>query len=133
MNSLNSQINHYKPLIHEILDSGGSKYFFTNVLYHQLLISKRQFAEANRNYVLEIINRFHAASLITLRRNLAWIESIQLACNHSSYFSFCSSLRGLIESAAESLYSLRDALKSLTTYFEIIKNCLVKHEKSGLQ
>ncbi len=128
MSKLNSQIRHYIPLINQVLESGRSKYFFTNVLYHQLLISKRRFAEANRNYVLEITYRLHAASLITLRRNLAWIDSIQLARNHGSYFAFCSSLRGLIESASDSFYSLSDVPQNLATYFNVFKKCLEKKE-----
>ena len=132
MSNLTTQIYHYKPLIHRVLDSGRAKYTFTNVLYHQLLISKKQFADANRNYALEIIYRFHAASLITLRRNLAWIESIQLAKNNSLYFAFCSSLRGLIESAADSFYSLRYVPQNLATYFKTIKTCIENKEKKRL-
>ena len=133
MSKLNSLIDQYIPLIKQVLESGKSKYFFTNVLSHQLLISKRQFAEANRNYVLEIAYRLHAASLITLRRNLAWIESIQLARSHASYFSFCSSLRGLIESAADSFYSLKHVPQNLATYFYVIKKCIEKKENSKIR
>lgn len=132
MSHLTTQINHYKPLVHRVLEPNRSKYFFSSVLYHRLLISKEQFAEANRNYVVEIIYRSHAASLITLRRNLGWIESIQLSLKNSSYFTFCSSLRGLIESAADSFYSLRWVPQNLATYFSIIKNCIEKKESKNI-
>jgi hypothetical protein len=67
MSKLYSQINQYLPLINQVLETARSEYFFTSIHYHQLLISKGRLAEANRNYILEIIYRLHAASLITLR------------------------------------------------------------------
>lgn len=88
MSRLAQQINHYKPLVNKILDSVESRYFFTNAIYHQNLITKGQYSDANRIYVLEIIYRFHAASLITLRRNLSWIESIESFHEKSAFFGF---------------------------------------------
>jgi hypothetical protein len=99
-----------------------------NNSFFQLLIYQKKFAEANRIYVLEIIYRLHAASLITFRRNLAWIESIEIARNNCSYFTFCSSLRSLIESAADSFYSLKYVPQNLATYHNIFKKCIEKKE-----
>jgi hypothetical protein len=128
MDKLSEQINHYKPLLRQILASAETKYFFTSIVHHQLLCKKGQLAEMNRNYVLEIIYRFHAASLITLRRNLVWIESVESSRQNSSLFAFCSSLRGLIESSADSFYSLRYAPQNLSTYFKLIDGCIKKEE-----
>ncbi len=124
MDKLTYQINHYKFLVKQIIGSSETEYFFTNLDYYKKLIQNKDFAEANQKYVQEIIFRFHAASLITLRRNLSWLESIDGARHISNLFGFCASLRGFIESAADSFYSLRHAPQNLATYFNKIKRCV---------
>lgn len=124
MDKLGAQINHYKPLVQQIRASAETGYVFTSVDYHRQLMQKGRFAELNRNYVDEIIFRFHAASLITLRRNLLWIESIEGSQRNSNLFAFCAALRGFIESSADSFYSLRYAPQNLATYFTTIKSCI---------
>ena len=132
MNNLTEQINHYRPLIKRVINTAQSKYVFTNILYHQTLIEQGKFAEANRNYVLEIIYRLHAASLITLRRNISWIDSIESSRKNSTYFSYCASLRGLIESAADSFYSLRNVPQNLAAKFKIIMHCISGKESKNI-
>jgi hypothetical protein len=132
MDKLSEQINHYKPLVRQVIASAETEYFFTSILYHQLLRKKGKTAEMNRNYVLEIVFRFHAASLITLRRNLLWIESIETSRQHSRLFAFCASLRGFIESSADSFYSLRYAPQNLATYFKTIKDCIDGKETQNI-
>jgi hypothetical protein len=132
MDKLKEQINHYKPLVQRIIASAETGYVFTSIDYHKQLVQNREFAEANQNYVDEIIFRFHAASLITLRRNLSWVESIEGAQRNSNLFGFCASLRGLIESAADSFYSLRYAPQNLATYFNTIKRCVERKETGSI-
>lgn len=124
MDKLTKCTNHYKLLIHGLLPTESPKYFFTNVLHHQKLIHQKKIAEANRNYVREIIFRFHAAALITLRRNLAWIESIEISRRNSQLFAFCSSLRDFIEAAADSFYSLEHVPQNLAHYFDLMEKCI---------
>lgn len=124
LDKLREQINHYKPLVQQIVASAETAYVFTSLNDHLQLIQNGQFAEANRNYVAEIIYRLHAASLITLRRNLSWIESIEGSQRNSNLFAFCASLRGFIESSADSFYSLRNVPLTLATNFKTIKSCM---------
>jgi len=124
MDKLKVLINHYKPLVQQVIASAETGYVFTSIDYHLQLIQNGHFAEVNENYVDEIIFRFHAASLITLRRNLLWIKSIECSELNSNLFGFCASLRGFIESAADSFYSLRYAPQNLAKYFKTIKNCI---------
>lgn len=132
MDKLEEQILHYKPLVKQILGSAETGYVFTSIDYHRQLIQNRQIADANKNYVDEILFRLHAASLITLRRNLSWIESIEVAERNSSLFGFCSSLRGFIESAADSFYSLRYVPQNLAAYFNEIKSCIEQKESETI-
>jgi len=128
MDKLTKQINHYKPLIERVIASAESEYVFPTVLVHQLLLENKQFAERNRIYVLEILFHLHLAALITLRRTLSWIESIESSREHSVFFAFCSSLRGLIESSADSFYSLRYVPENLTRHFNLLKRCMERKE-----
>jgi hypothetical protein len=132
MDKLRKQINHYKPLVQQIITSAETGYVFTSPDYHRQLIRNRQYVEMNKNYVNEIIYRFHAASLITLRRNLSWIESIEGSRRNSNLFAFCASLRGFIESSADSFYSLRYAPQNLATYFGLIKRCIDEKESERI-
>lgn len=132
MTKLNLQIDHYVPLVRQILASDNSQYFFTNVLYFQKLLFSGKLADANNIYVSEIIYRLHASSIITMRRNMSWIDAIIISRDHSSYFSFCAALRGLIESAADSFYSLKYVPISIATYFQELKRLLLKKENKKL-
>jgi hypothetical protein len=124
MDKLAEQINHYKPLVQQIIASAETSYVFTSIDYHLQLIKDGRLAEANQNYVDEILFRFHAASVITLRRNLLWMESIEGSQRNANLFAFCASLRGLIESSADSFYSLQYVPQNLATYFKTIKSCV---------
>lgn len=132
MSKLTEQINHYCPLIKHVINTVQSEYFFTDNLHFQNLIEQRDFAEANSIYVLEIIYRLHAASLITLRRNISWIDSIELSRENSTFFSYCASLRGFIESAADSFYSLRYVPQNLAANFKVMKNCIRGKEPKNI-
>lgn len=124
MNDLNLQIEHYLPLLNSVLESDNSKYIFTSQELHLHLVKNGDLASANRIYVSEILYRLHASSLITLRRNLLWIDSIKKAIHDNSFFVLCTSLRAFIESSADSFYSLRYVPQNLGKYFQIIKDSI---------
>lgn len=132
MDKLIEQINHYKALVQQILASAETGYVFTSSDYHRQLLQNGKFAEANKNYVDEIIFRFHTAALITLRRNLSWITSIETSVLNSTLFGFCASLRGFLESASDSFYSLRLVPQNLAAYFNAIKSCIERKESKGI-
>lgn len=132
MTRLHKQIVRYRPLIEDIVVSSESCYFFTHVDYFSTLVANRDFSGANRIYVLEIISRLHAAALITLRRNLSWIESIEVSYGQSAFFAFCASLRGMIESSADSYFSLRHVPLNLAQYFEIFVGCISGTQSENL-
>lgn len=53
--------------------------------------------------------RIHLACCISLRRHSAWLHSLLIAFEAQSLFGACAAYRGFLESAADSLYSLRAA------------------------
>ena len=130
MTILQKQIAHYCPLITEIVDSSESRYLFTSQAYFETLVRDRKFADVNRIYVLEIISRLHATALITLRRNLSWIEAVETSYEQSAFFAFCSSLRGMIESSADSFFSLRYVPKNLASHFYLLASCIAGAEST---
>jgi len=55
-------------------------------------------------YWEDILYRAHIASLLSLFKVRRWFQGMEN--NHDNYYGFCSSLRGLIESCADSFFSL---------------------------
>ena len=130
MTILQKQIAHYRPLVTDILASSESCYLFTSETYFRTLVRDHKFADVNRIYVREIISRLHAAALITLRRNLSWIEAVETSYEHSTFFAFCASLRGMIESSADSFFSLRYVPQNLASHFHLLANCILGAEST---
>jgi len=132
MSVIEEQISHYQPLIEDLLASAESRYRFTSDPYFRNLVSRGNLADPNQIYVLEILARFHAGALITFRRNLSWIEAIQSSYAQSSFFAFTASLRGMIESSADTYFSLRHAPLNLASYFQILKSCVSGAESTKI-
>ena len=132
MKDLPSLISHYKESAVLVLATAPSRYLFLVDHALQQLIKKGQLAGANFHYTYELMAHIHMVALISIRRNLKWIEGIELSMAASNYFLFCASLRGLIEAAADSYFSLRPALGTLTANFSLIKCCLEKRFDKAL-
>jgi hypothetical protein len=75
-------------------------------------------------YWSEMLYRTHIVVLVSMFKALRWIDSLDN--NTDNYYGFCSSLRCLIESCADSFYTLRFApltiAKDYRAIYESIKN-----------
>jgi hypothetical protein len=101
-------IKHYSGIIktiHKYQDR--YEYFFMDNEEFCGLMMKKQFAITNAIYTQEILFRSHIAAITTIIRNEKWINGIILGLDNSNYYVFSSSLRGLTEAAADSVYTLQ--------------------------
>jgi len=57
-------------------------------------------------YWHEMLARAHMAAVTSVYRSRQWVESISISAQHSNALGFAASLRGLIESAADTATSL---------------------------
>jgi hypothetical protein len=73
---------------------------------HYAHLLKENPREAHRQYWLELLGRAYIASAATLLRTSVWIEGTQASYQNGNYLSFTASLRGLIESVADSMHAL---------------------------
>ncbi len=121
----------YTALVTDVLASAESEYAFISAGAFKRLIERGNFQAANQIYVSEIIARFHAAALITLRRNLAWLSSLEAANAKGELFAFCASLRGLIESSADSFFSLQFAPQNIARNYALLRSCLRGNERTA--
>jgi len=70
-------------------------------------------------YWSEMLLRIHTIILISSFKTLRWIEAMDN--NHCNYYGFCSSFRGLIESVADTFYTLRNIPLTIAVDFHVIK------------
>lgn len=73
-------------------------------------------------YWSEMLYRTHIVVLVSWFKALRWLESLDN--NIKNYYGFCSCLRALIESCADSFYSLRFAPLTLAKDFQAIYEIL---------
>jgi hypothetical protein len=119
------------PYIQVILEEGlGNKYFFmSNKEYQRLLINTPK--NANRIYWIETLNRIQYGSIVNLLRSKKWIDALCSSVETNNLLSFCSSLRGLIEFAADSHYTFAAVPHHLAEEFQFIQS-VFKSEKLEL-
>jgi hypothetical protein len=132
MTKFEQQAMFYKSLVTDVLASAESEYAFISRTAFRLLIEQGRFQEANQIYVREIIARFHAAALITLRRNLEWLTSLEATNADSKLLGFCVSLRGVIESSADSFFSLQYVPQNIARNYALVRSCLHGNVATGM-
>jgi hypothetical protein len=76
-------------------------------------------------YWSEMLFRIHILVLVSSFKTLRWIEAMDN--NYSNYYGFCSSLRGLIESVADTFYTLRNIPLTIARDFDAIKKQINKN------
>lgn len=96
--------------------------FISQVRYGQLL--QTDLGEAMRIYWLEILYRAHFASSASLLRSKRWVEGMIAAIRDENYTVFMASLRGFLEAAADSFYSLQDVPSLLAESHTIIRKAI---------
>lgn len=96
--------------------------FMDNEKHESLLMS-----DMNRGmeiYWREILYRLHLASTITIVRFDKWIQGILLGAKYGNFILYATSLRGLIESCADSDDTLRNIPLPLSEIFDKVQNSI---------
>jgi len=75
-------------------------------------------------YWLEMIERLFIASITTLLRNKKWFNSVLISILNHNFYAFSSSLRCLLESCADSYFTLKNIPDTLCETFAHIKKSL---------
>lgn len=81
----------------------------------------RSVEELQLVYWSEIIQRLHVCGATTVLRLKKWYEAIDSAYKSKNYYSFCASLRGLLEACSDSFYSIGKIIIPISENFSHIK------------
>lgn len=100
------------------LDPHGRKYKFVD-LDRYLEILEGNVATGNAIYCLELLFRAHIAAITTILRNGKWIQGIDSALQRPNFLAFGASLRGLVESAADSVHCLKYVPMTLANHYRM--------------
>jgi hypothetical protein len=76
--------------------------------------------ELAKIYWKEMLYRTHIAVNVSLFRAARWVDAMKQGYDSGIYYAFCSSLRGFIESCADSFYTLRYAPLTIAKDFEVV-------------
>lgn len=117
----------------DAINAYGHEYsyqFIDNSEYLKLI--QNNLREANKVYIQEILFRCHMAAITTLFRNEKWMQGVKSAITTKNFFAFCASLRGLVESAADSKYCLIHVPGTLRDHFANFSSALQGTLGSGI-
>jgi hypothetical protein len=73
--------------------------------------------ERMRIYWFEILERAHFGAITALIRLERWLDAMRGAAESENFLGFASSVRGLVESAADTRYALGDVPRALAATF----------------
>ncbi len=132
MKTLTELLSHFRERATLALKHPSPDYGFLADEAYERLIKSGKLSTANFAYVFELLAHAHIAALVSLRRHLKWIQGMENSLTNPNYFAFSACLRGLIESAGDSYFSIRPALAGLTNNYAVFKRCLEKKADSGL-
>ncbi len=104
--------------------------FIDNAKYIETL--KKDVAAGNEIYCLELLFRAHFAAITTVFRNEKWIRGLDSALQEPNFFAFCASLRGLLESAADSVSCLTYVSMTLAKNYKMLRAALRREVKDGI-
>ena len=96
--------------------------FLSNDLYWSVIQKTPE--QAMSIYWTEMLARCHFAAVSALARNLAWLDGVCVAVEHSMYLPMCTNLRSLMESSADSWATLRRVPGTLESQFSRILSAL---------
>lgn len=89
---------------------------------------------SSKIYWEEMLYRTHIITLVSLFKSVRWLDAINN--NLNNYYGFCASLRGLVESCADSLYTLLTVPLTIANDYKAIyetihgdSQILLTHEK----
>jgi hypothetical protein len=75
--------------------------------------------ERNRVYWYEILERAHCASFMSLLRLDRWLSMVESSAGAVNFVGFAASVRGAIESSADTRYALGDVPAGLASTFRL--------------
>jgi hypothetical protein len=81
-----------------------------------------------KQYWIEILKRSVLSSLLALCKLNHWAVAVQKNIETKNYYSFCASLRGYIESCADTIYSLSKVPLTIANDFKAIFNSIHNFE-----
>ena len=114
------------PLIRNVLSEiHPYEYEFMDINEFELL-GKTQPSKAQKVYWREILMRAHFTAIISLLRSIRWLDGAINAYESTNYLSFTSAIRGFLESAADSFYSLSNVNLTLAENFANIESALLE-------
>lgn len=88
--------------------------------------------ESQLVYWSEIIQRVHVCGATTIKRLKKWYDAMIAAYDAKNYFGFCASLRGLVESCADSFHTTGKLIDPLSENFALIEQALNGRAKTFL-
>lgn len=97
------------------------KYKIYNMSEFINLTLQQKYKKSMQMYWLELLGSLHLAATVSLLRHSNWMEGIVFGAKSNNYILFAASLRGFIESAADSYYSLKDKPIIIANNFKEIK------------
>lgn len=122
----------YADVLHTI-NAQGYKYSYRFIDDSEFIkLIPNNLREANKVYVQELLFRCHIAAITTLFRNEKWMQGMKSALEDNNFFAFCASLRGLVESAADSKYCLIHIPGTLRDHFTPFSSALQGTFDAGL-
>lgn len=98
----NTLIYHSLELL--LKEEKGQSYFFMSKEEFDRIASQN-LKTSNQIFWIELLNRVRYSSMINLIRSKKWIDSIILGKQNQNLLLFCSSIRGCIESGADSYFA----------------------------
>lgn len=108
------------PIVKEFVNGLEIKdYKFISLAEYEKMF-KTDDRAACKLYWNEIFYRIQLSSILNLNRNIKWIDSIESAYKLKNHLAFCSSIRGLIESTADSCYAFNKIPFHLIENFSLI-------------
>jgi hypothetical protein len=127
-----NEIDRYVVVVHAALKRTESQvYSFMPIKeFENRVHAEDGMAQMNRIYWTELLQRAHLASCTSLRRNLGWMDAIEICYSSGNYLGFAASLRGLIESVGDSADVLAKIPENIAREHKIIKRCVEGRENT---
>jgi hypothetical protein len=115
--------NYVEPLRALCLELSGTRYhFLDNTEFQAVMVADS--AKGAAIYWHEILGRSHLAASVGIARSLAWIRGMITAHESENLLAFSATFRGLLESAADTYYTVRHVPQTLAQLSEQIVRAL---------
>lgn len=121
----------YLDIVNEILCEVNNIEYNYTYLEHYTDLMRNNIFQGYKIYWTEIINNAHAASLLSMQRHKHWISGIIESFKNNNYLSFSANLRGLLESVADSNYSLLKIPTFLSKFSVEIEKAIKELDKDS--